>query len=323
MAIRSLPVIDLSRLYDGGPDGLHRVAEEIGSACRDLGFFYISGTPVPSRLRDEVFAQAHRFFGSSEAIKGAVSFDRSAHNRGYIATSVESLDPARGPDRKEAFNIGLDLEAADPEVVTGKPFRGVNLWPELPGFRDTVLEYYAAMLKLGRDLHRAVAVDLGLPQTYFDDKFRRPLATLRLLHYPALPANGGTGELGAGQHTDYGNITLLSTDDVGGLEVRLRDGDWLEAPPIPGAFVCNIGDCLMRWTNDIYVSTPHRVVSPPERERFSVAFFLDADPDVVVSCLETCRTPGAEPLYPPVSVADYLRRRLDATYQAAPAATPP
>ena len=87
--------------------------------------------------------------------------------------------------------------------------------------------------------------------------------------------------------------------------------------------MCNIGDCLMRWTNDIYVSTPHRVVSPPERERFSVAFFLDADPDVVVSCLETCRTPGVEPLYPPVSVADYLRRRLDATYQAAPAATPP
>ena len=319
MATRSLPVVDVSRLYDGGPDGLHRVAEEIGGACRDLGFFYVGGAQLRAGLRDAVFAQAHRFFGSPDEIKQAVSFDRSAHNRGYIATSVESLDPARGPDRKEAFNIGLDLAAEDPEVVAGKPFRGINLWPPLPGFRDILLEYYAAMLRLGRDLHRAVAVDLGLPQTYFDDKFRRPLATLRLLHYPALPASGRTGELGAGQHTDYGNITLLATDDVGGLEVRLRDGDWLEAPPVPGAFVCNIGDCLMRWTNDIYVSTPHRVVSPPERERFSVAFFLDADPDVEVSCLETCRTPGVEPLYPPVSVADYLRGRLDATYQAAPA----
>ena len=133
MATRSLPVVDVSRLHEGGPDGLHRVAEEIGVACRDLGFFYVSGTQVRPGLRDDVFAQAARLFGSPDKLKQAVSFDRSAHNRGYIATSVESLDPARGPDLKEAFNIGLDLEAADPEVVTGKPFRGVNLWPELPG----------------------------------------------------------------------------------------------------------------------------------------------------------------------------------------------
>jgi isopenicillin N synthase-like dioxygenase len=120
------------------------------------------------------------------------------------------------------------------------------------------------------------------------------------------------GQLGAGEHTDYGNLTLLLTDEVGGLEVRTRDGDWLAAPHRLDAFICNIGDCLMRWTNDVYVSTPHRVVSPPGRRRTSVAFFLDANPEAVVECLPTCRGGGER--YPPVAAADYLGSRLDATY---------
>ena len=125
-----------------------------------------------------------------------------------------------------------------------------------------------------------------------------------------MPARIETAQLGAGEHTDYGNITLLMTDEVGGLEVRARDGGWIKAPVIPGAFVCNIGDCLMRWTNDLYVSTPHRVVNPAGSERNFIAFFLDPNPDALVSCLPGC---GAAK-YPPVLAADYLRARLDATY---------
>jgi isopenicillin N synthase-like dioxygenase len=197
-------------------------------------------------------------------------------------------------------------------VLGGRPFRGVNLWPPIPGFRATVLAYYDAAWALGRHLHRAVAVDLGLDPDYFEEKLDRPLATLRLLHYPPRPASPAPDELGAGEHTDYGNLTLLLTDEVGGLEVRRRDGEWLSVPFAPGALICNIGDCLMRWTNDVYVSTPHRVVSPPGRERYSIAFFLDANPDAVVECLKTCR--GAGERYPPIAAADYLRARLDATY---------
>jgi isopenicillin N synthase-like dioxygenase len=122
------------------------------------------------------------------------------------------------------------------------------------------------------------------------------------------------GQLGAGVHTDYGNVTLLATDAAGGLMVRDRSGQWLDAPVIPGAFVCNIGDCLMRWTNDIYVSTPHKVVTPPGRDRYSIAFFLDPDPDARVACLPTC-TDATRPMkYPPVSAADFLRSRLEPTY---------
>ena len=197
-------------------------------------------------------------------------------------------------------------------MIAGKPFRGVNLWPQTPGFRDTALTYFDAVWKLGCDLHFAIASDLGLPMRYFDDKLDRPMATLRLLHYP--PREASSSDIGAGTHTDYGSVTLLLTDDAGGLEVRRRDGTWIKAPPIPNTFVCNIGDCLMRWSNDIYVSTPHRVVSPPGRDRYSIAFFLDPNPEALVDCLPGCSGPDRPAKYAPILASDYLRQRLDATY---------
>ncbi len=313
-----LPVVDLAPLYTRGEPGLREVAATLGRACREVGFFYLAGARVPDALRVAAFDAARAFFAAPASAKASVSIARSRHNRGYVGLAVEALDPAGGGDHKEAFNIGLELAPDDPERLADKPFRGPNLWPELPGFRATLLAYYDALLDLGRDVHRAVAADLGLAPGYFDDKLARPLATLRLLRYPPAPADVAQDRLGAGTHTDYGNLTLLATDSVGGLEVRRRDGTWMAAPPVPGAFICNIGDCLMRWTNDVYVSTPHRVVSPPGRERFSIAFFLDADPDVEVACLPTCRGDGRDPKYPPVTVANYLRGRLDATYRSAP-----
>jgi isopenicillin N synthase-like dioxygenase len=190
----------------------------------------------------------------------------------------------------------------------------VNLWPDLPGWRDTMLAYFNATWVVGRRLHRAIAVDLGLDPDFFEDKLDQPMATLRLLHYPPQPPAADAGQIGAGEHTDYGDVTLLLTDSVAGLEVRKRDGTWIAAPHMPGAFVCNIGDCLMRWTNDVYVSTPHRVVNRSGRERYSVAFFLDPNPDADIACLPTCVGPGRPVKYPPVTGADYLRERLDATY---------
>jgi isopenicillin N synthase-like dioxygenase len=136
------------------------------------------------------------------------------------------------------------------------------LWPQTHGFRDTAIGYFNALWRLGLDLHQAIAADLALPPNFFADRFDRPMATLRLLHYPAREALERSLS-GAGEHTDYGSIKILLTDDAGGLEVRRRDGAWITAPPIPDAFICNIGDCLMRWSNDTYVSTPHRVTSPP------------------------------------------------------------
>ncbi len=217
---------------------------------------------------------------------------------------------------KEAFNVGLELAADDPELLAGKPFRSLNAWPGVPGFRETLLSYYDACAALGARLHRAFASDLGLRPDFFDDKFDRPMATLRLLHYPAPPRRLRPRQTGAGAHTDYGNLTLLATDDVGGLEVRTRAGQWIEAPVVPGAFIVNIGDCLMRWTNDVYVSTPHRVVNRSARERYSIAFFYDPNPDAMVETIPSCVGEGEVVRYPPILAADYLTMRLDASKPA-------
>jgi len=303
-----IPVLDWSRFAAGSdPDGFVR---DLGRATRETGFFLLEGHGVPRELIDATFAAADAFFGQPAAAKAPLDIRKSGTNRGWAAEGTENLDDTSDQmDRKEAFNIGLDLAADDPRILAGEPFRGVNLWPDLPGFRDTTLAYFAAVHGLGVALHHAIAKDLGLPADYFDDKLDAPLATLRLLHYP-----GGMGPgIGAGAHTDYGSVTLLMTDGEAGLQVRPRGGDWTDVPHVPGAFVVNIGDCLMRWTNDIYVSTPHRV-QVPKRQRRSIAFFLDPNPEAVIAAL-----PGTGvPKYPPVTGADYLRSRLDATYRPEP-----
>jgi isopenicillin N synthase-like dioxygenase len=307
-----LEIIDIEGLSAGNPAALMRVAREIGRACRETGFFYVRNHGVPATLVTGMLRCSTALFSAPQGEKDELAMSHSRHNRGYAGIGTERLNLAEPPDLKEGFNIGLDLSPSDPEVVAGKPFRGVNLWPAIPGFRDTALNYFDALWKLGLDLHRAIALDLGLPSDYFADKFDRPMATLRLLHYP--PRVRGATAPGAGVHTDYGSLTILLTDDAGGLQVRRRDHSWIEAPVVPDAFICNIGDCLMRWSNDTYVSTPHRVVNPPGRDRYSVAFFLDPNPDAVIACLPGCEGKGQKPKYPPIVAADHLRYRLAATY---------
>jgi isopenicillin N synthase-like dioxygenase len=303
-----IPVLDFER-FTSGTDRDGFVAD-LGTAARGPGFFLLAGHGVDETLRAEVFAQADRFFSQPRPEKEKVSILQTPHYRGWAHDGLESLDETSGQtDRKESFNIGYDLAPDDPRVAAGEPFRGVNQWPDLPGFRETMLSYYDAALDLGIRLSRAIALDLGLPEDHFDCAFHEPLAALRVLHYP--PATGSAGEIGAGAHSDYGVVTLLMTDGEPGLQVKPRGGDWTDVPHVDGAYVVNIGDCLMRWTNDIYVSTPHRVL-PPKRQRRSVAMFVEANPDVVVEAL-----PGTgAPKYAPIRAADYLKSRLDATYNA-------
>jgi isopenicillin N synthase-like dioxygenase len=285
--LQNLPIVDLKALA-GAP-----LAEAIGRACRDIGFFYVVNHDVAPALMRAAFAQSAALFASPLAEKQALAIEKIGGNRGYSGLKHEALDPAKGADLKEAFNIGLELAADDPDLLARKPFRTRNAWPAVPGFRDTVLGYFNACTALALDLHRAFAGDFGLPRDYFTDKFSKPMTTLRLLHYPAGTA---AGEIGAGEHTDYGNITLLATDDVGGLEVRTRAGDWISAAPLENALIVNIGDCLMRWTNDVYVSTPHRVINRSGRERYSIAFFFDPNPEAMVAAIESCVAAGAAPL---------------------------
>jgi isopenicillin N synthase-like dioxygenase len=310
----AIPVIDVAPLLAGSRDEAQAVAAALGQACREVGFFYIAGHGMSLALRARAFDISRAFFAATPATKDAVTFSGPTGNRGYIKLGGEALDPSKPSDLKEAFNIGLELAPDDPELIARAPFRAANLWPIIPEFRETMLDYFNSVWRLGRDLHRGFALDLGLEPDFFESKLDRPIATLRLLHYPPVTAPPSEGQLGAGVHTDYGNVTLLATDEVGGLMVQDRSGRWLDAPVIPDTFVCNIGDCLMRWSNDVYVSTPHKVVSPPGTDRYSIAFFLDPNPDAMVECLPNCVGPGCPAKYGPITGADFLRSRLEPTY---------
>jgi len=309
-----IPIIDLSPLWSGGNLGLTKVSAEIGRICRQVGFFYVSHHGVGERQIADLFEASARFFSLPLEVKERVSITNALSNYGYVTLGGENLDPDRPGDAKEAFNVGRDLDPDDPDILAGKPFHAANQWPDLANFRPVLVGYFAAMQKLCEALHRAFALDLGLDPDFFRPYIDAPLATLRLLHYPPHPGTFDDRLYGAAPHTDYGNLTILAQDDAGGLQVRSRDGKWIDAPPIPGTFVCNIGDCLMRWSNDIYVSTPHRVVNRSGRNRYSVAFFFDPNADAPVECLPSCIGPDRPARYPPITGAQYLKERLDATY---------
>jgi isopenicillin N synthase-like dioxygenase len=308
-----LPVIDLKTLLQGTMAERRTAAGSLGAACREIGFFCVSGHGISPTSRASLFQAAREFFGMPTDRKSELSISRSRHNRGYVGIGTERLEAQALPDQKEAFNIGLDLPPDDEEVLAGRPLRGINFWPALPGWRQTMLDYYDRCLEIGRTLHRGFCLDLGLDEDFFAAKLIAPAAVLRLLHYPVRSALAPSANApGAGEHTDYGNITLLATDGVAGLQVRRRDGTWISVADTGELLLCNIGDCLMRWTNDQYVSTPHRV-QIPTAERYSIAFFLDPNPDAIVD--PSLARPHESPRYAPISVRDYLLGRLTATYE--------
>lgn len=314
--MQRVPVIDLHPLHGGTSEGLASVAAQVGAAARDIGFFAVTNHGVPERAIAEMFAAAKAFFALPDTVKCEIPIERSPHYLGYARMALEKLDPNRPGDAKESFNMGRERAPGDPEVLAGTQFAGANQWPRLAGFRETLLAYFDRLLVVGALVHRAIAVDLGEDAGYFAPAYDRSLSALRILHYPPHPGVFDGELYGAGPHTDYGGVTLLAQDDNGGLEVRRRDGEWIAVDPIPGTFVCNIGDAMMRWTNDIYVSNAHRVVNRSGRERYSAAFFCEPNPETLIACIPGCARPEQPAKYPPIRFGDYLRSRLEPTYAA-------
>lgn len=186
---------------------------------------------------------------------------------------------------------------------------GPNAWPSVPGFKSTVAAYYAEVLTLARRLVRLFALVLQLPETYFDGMVRKPGAMGRLLHYPPQPPDDPLA-LGIGSHTDIECFTILAQDSQPALQILNVKGEWIEAPPIPGTFVVNIGDMLSRWSNDVFISTVHRVLNVTGKERYSIPFFFGPSYDTVIEPLETCREEGKAANYEKVLAGDYVWRRL-------------
>jgi len=313
----SLPVIDISGLASSNDADRKAVAEALRAACIDKGFFYCAGHGIPQGLMDAVFSETRALFAQSPEEKLELEKSkRSKANRGYEVLGGQTLEAGAAPDRKEGYYIGLEMPQNHPLVAAGRFNRGPNVWPQnLPGFRPTMLAYYAAMQALGERLMQGIALSLDLPENHFDGYEIEPLSTLRLLHYPPQRPDAAKDEKGAGAHTDWGAITLLMQDDVGGLQVFDKKAEsWIHAEPISGAFVVNLGDAMARWTNDLYKSTLHRVVNASGRERYSVPFFYDGAPDFEVVCIPTCLVPGEQPKYQPTTVEGHLMEMYAKTY---------
>ncbi|PZQ50810.1 MAG: isopenicillin N synthase family oxygenase [Rhodovulum sulfidophilum] len=313
----ALPVIDVSGLSSSDPADRARVGAALRAACLDKGFFYCVGHGVPAGLIEAVFAETRALFDQPEPAKLAIEKTKSFANRGYERLRGQTLEAGAPADLKEGFYIGTELPLDDPRVAARRFNRGPNLWPaDLPGFRPTMAAYFAAMSELGARLMRGIALSLDLPEEHFAAFSRDPLATLRLLHYPPQPEDAAENEKGAGAHTDFGGLTLLLQDEVGGLQVfDNARGAWIHADPVPGAFVVNLGDMIARWTNDHYRSTLHRVVNASGRERYSVPFFFTGNPDHEVSSL----FPDEAAKYPPTTVEAHIRSMYDKTYVVAKA----
>jgi isopenicillin N synthase-like dioxygenase len=316
LAAATLPVIDVSGLRSTNSSARAAVADQLRAACLDKGFFYIREHSIPEDLIAGAFDATRRFFDLPLASKLAVDKANSFCNRGYEHLRGQTLEPGALPDLKEGYYCGNELPMDDPRVVARKFNHGPNQWPQLDGFRESMEPYIAHMMRLSRLLMQGLALSLELDENYFGQFCSDAMATLRLLHYPPQPANPDPAEKGCGAHTDFGGITLLAQDRIGGLQVWDTQLGWIHAPPLPGTFVVNLGDMIARWTNDRYRSTLHRVVNLSGRERYSIPYFFSGNPDHVVTCLPTCLEPHAAPKYPPTTVGAHLAQMYRRTYAA-------
>jgi len=267
---QTLPVIDVSPLFGRGDAARWGVADAIGRACRDNGFFYATGHGVDASRLD---ALAREFFALPEEEKLAIAMARGGRAwRGFFPVGGELTSGK--PDRKEGLYFGSELPASDARVRGGWPMHGANQFPARPaGLRAAVLDYLDVNTRAAHAILEGIALSLDLDAQYFREHYTAdPTILLRIFHYP--PDAADSGQWGVGEHTDYGLLTLLAQDDCGGLQVKSPDG-WIDAPPIAGALVCNIGDMLDRLTGGLYRSTPHRAKNVSGRERLSFPFFFD------------------------------------------------
>ena len=316
-----IPVVDFGEFLHGSSSQQREVAAQIGDACRNVGFMYLVNHGVPQSLIDDMFAISQQFFDLPLEEKRKVAY-LPGHYRGYFGVRAEDLDQygtgnqKKKGDLKEGFDAGLEAGRL-PFGCQGSPtYHAPNRWPTkaLPELQVIMNRYLDTLRSLAERLSEAFALSLGLPQHYFQRFISAPCINMRVNHYPPRP-NDEEG-VGCGAHSDYGLFTILAQDLVGGLQVRNSVGDWVDATPLEGSFVINIGDMMQRWTNNIYSSTIHRVVdcTGGQSERFSIPFFYNANCDTVVECLPTCTSEDRPPLFGPDTAENILQNRYNQAF---------
>lgn len=307
----AIPVIDVTDLHSGEEDGLKRVAEEIVRACETVGFFYVRNHGIRLETSQAAWGVAHDFF--RRPLEEKQTLRVNDWHRGFISTGQAKMSDGAAADLKESFVWGREPDRSELEAAGSPRLAGPNQWPGfLPQMQPALSAYFTAAHELGWALFRAFAVALGCPPETFLGAIDRPVSRASVIYYPPQPEAMGSGQFGVAPHTDYGCLTLLNQDGVGGLQVRDRSGDWVTAPPVADTLVVNVGDLMARWTNDRFVSTEHRVVNSSGRERFSIAVFVDPNFETPI---EPVVEPDEAPRYEPTTCGDHIVGRLNRAFQ--------
>lgn len=301
-----MPILDLGDWLAGGP--IAPLAAQFEAACTNTGFLYIKNHGIPRAIVDGVFDATRRYYSLpvEERMKDKID---EHFRRGFMPYGV-TQHPGHKPDLKESYELALDLPLTDPDVQAGLPLHGPNRWPaDKPWLREAAEAYFAHTTALGKQMLRIFATALEQPEDFFLQWCKKPMVQSRLFHYP--PQSSPTSlELGAAAHTDYGMLTILAQDPIGGLELRTRSGEWVAAPYIEDTLVMNLGDMVKVWTNDTYVSNPHRVANRTGLERFSIPTFFNLDYHAPVACLPNFQSKDNPPRHASVKSGDYLVKRF-------------
>jgi len=276
-----IPVVDIQPLRDG--TDAKRVAKLLHAASQTLGFIYIKGHGIPENIINKARAGAYEFFDQPEPIKTLVKI--TAKHRGWLGQGGAKMKDGAKADLKESFIWGLEDDNS--QGLVDHDLRGENIWPkELPEMRGQSMSYFQYAHQVAHHLMRGFALGLDLEEDFFLKTASRPLSRASYVYYPAQPADLGSSQFGVGPHTDFGVLTVLCQDSVGGLQVQDANGDWIQAPPIEGTLIVNVADLLSRWTDGAYKSTPHRVVNSSGQKRLSIVLAFDPNPETIIDAKE-------------------------------------
>jgi isopenicillin N synthase-like dioxygenase len=317
-AAEKIPVIDYGPYFAGQPGALERLAEEVRSACENIGFFYALNHGVAQDAVDRGFAASRRFHALP--LEQKLKLRLNENNIGYMPMNASvqgasQVHKATKPNQNESFFVSHDRGADHPDMLAGLPLRGRNQWPEnLPDLRGDMMGYFRALGAMCDRMLPPFAVALGMPADFFAPYFADEChANLRFLHYPP-QQDMSENTFGTAPHTDNSFMTALARTDVPGLAIRLPSGEWFPPPVIPGTFLINLGNIMRRWSNDRFLSTPHGVINESGADRYSIAYFHSPNPASMIECLPSCVSADNPAHYPPALYRDLVLEFYRANY---------
>jgi len=301
-----LPVIDLSPLHSDDPAGHASVARALGDAARSSGFFYITGHGISQDLMDGMFAASKEFHNKPRSFKMRWWAGFTTHHRGYVPFEENGVNFPKEINFNDTWDMSFEAPDDHPDTLAGWKMTGPNVWPDIPGWKDTVSTYYNSVFQLGLKMLDALALELGVDPAELRQHITCPTSQLRMLRYIPNDLPATKDIVGIAAHSDFECFTILLQGGPG-LQVLSVDDDWIEAPPLPGCFIVNIGDIFEAWSGGQFKSTQHRVTNSG-KERYSFPLFFGLDYDTVVEPLEKFRTPETVAKYPPLKAGDHLMR---------------